>query len=96
MCTPIQYFELTNTIFNNHDDSVYIGNLYTVSTDTVVIMFIFIIYSLVLCWRYVSNSNVTMKFAQLHYFLSQHVGGDKRYYVHPAQNLGRTCPPRPP
>jgi len=24
-----------------------------------------------------------MKFAQLHYFLSQNVGGDKRYYVPP-------------
>jgi len=44
-------------------------------------MFIFLIYYLVLCWGNVSNSEVTMKFAQLHYFLSQNIGGDKRYYV---------------
>jgi len=50
------------------------GNLYTVPTDNPVMMFIFIIYSLVLCWENVSNSNVTMKFTQLHYFLSQNVG----------------------
>jgi len=40
-------------------------------------MFICIIYSLALCWGNASNSNVTMKFAQLHYFLSQNVGGGK-------------------
>jgi len=34
-----------------------------------------------------------MKFVQLHYFLSQNVGMDKRYYVPPAQKLGGTCPP---
>jgi len=47
-----------------------------------------------------------MTFAQLHYFLSQNIGGDKRYYVPPCskvggdmsprvQKLGGTCPPRP-
>ena len=44
-------------------------------------MFIFLIYSLNLCWGHVSNSNVTRKFTQLHYLLSQNIGGDKRYYV---------------
>jgi len=70
-------FKSTNTIFNNHDNSVYIGNLYTVFADNPVIMLIFLIYSLFFCWRNISNSNVTMKFAQLHYFLSQNVGGQK-------------------
>jgi len=37
-----------------------------------------------------------MKFAQLHYFLSQNVGGDKRYYVPPVQKLGEHVPPVPP
>jgi len=45
MCTPIRKFKLTNTIFKNHDNSGYTGNLYTVSTDNPVIMFIFLIYS---------------------------------------------------
>ena len=42
-------------------------------------MLIFLIYSLILCWGNVSNSNVTMKFAQIHYryFLSQNIGGAK-------------------
>jgi len=56
-------------------------------------MLIFLIYSLVLCWGNVSNSNVTMKFAQLHYFLSQNIGGDKRYYVPPCPKVEGTCPP---
>jgi len=47
----------THTIFNNHDNSV--ENLLTVSTDNPVMMLIFIIYSLVLCWGNVSNSKVT-------------------------------------
>jgi len=51
---------------NNHDNSVYLGNLYTVSTDHPVRMFIFPINSLTLCWGNSSNSNVTMKFAELH------------------------------
>jgi len=37
-----------------------------------------------------------MKFARLHSFLSQNVGGDKRYDVPPVQTLGVTCPPVPP
>jgi len=28
-----------------------------------------------------------MKFAQIHYFLSQNVGGDKRYYVPPINSV---------
>jgi len=36
------------------------------STDNPVIVLIFLIYALVLCWGNVSNSNVTIKFAQLH------------------------------
>jgi len=55
MCTPIGQFKLTNTIFNNHDNPVYAGNLYTVSTDNPGIMFVFLIYSLVLCWGNVSS-----------------------------------------
>jgi len=42
-----------------------------VFTDNPVIMFIFLIYSLVLCWGNVSNSNVTMN------FVSQNVGGQR-------------------
>jgi len=60
-----------------------------VSTDNPVIMFIFLIYSLVLRWGNVSNSNVTMKFAQLHYFLSQNIIP----YDPPSQKLGGTCHP---
>jgi len=56
-------------------------------------MFSILIYSLALCWGNVSNSNVTMKFAQLHYFLSQNIGGAKRYDVPPVQKLEGTCPP---
>jgi len=48
-----------------------------VSTDNLVIMLIFLIYSLILCWGNVANSNAAMKFAQIHYFLSQNVGGAK-------------------
>jgi len=40
----------------------------------------------------ISNSNVTMKFAQLHYFLLQNVEGNKIYYVPPVQKLRGTCP----
>jgi len=36
-----------------------------------------------------------MKFAQLHYFLSQNVEGDKRYYVPPVQKLGGHVSPSP-
>jgi len=37
--------------------------------------------------------DVTMKFAQLHYFLSQKVGVDKRYYVPPYPKVGRDMSP---
>ena len=63
------------------------------STDNPVIVLIFLIYSLVLCWGNISNSNVTMKFAQLHYFSSQNVGGTKDIMSLPVQKLGGTCPP---
>jgi len=69
------------------------GNLYTVSTDNPVITFIFLVYALVLCWGNVSNSNVTMKFAQLHHFSSQNVEGTKNIMSPPVQNLEGTCPP---
>jgi len=59
-------------------------------------MFIFLIYSLVLCWGKISNSNVTMKFAQLHYFSSQNVGEDKRYYVPPLSKRWEDMSPVPP
>jgi len=65
-----------------------------VSTDNPVL--IFLIYSLVLCWGNVSNSNVTMKFAQLHYVLSQNVGGTKDIMFPTVQKLGRKCPPVTP
>jgi len=52
------------------------------SADNPVIVLIFIIYSLVSCWGNVSNSNVTMKFTQLHYLSSQNV-------------VRGTCPPSP-
>jgi len=48
-----------------------------VSADNAVIMLIFLVYSLILCWGIVSKSNITMKFAQIHYFLSQNFGGIK-------------------
>jgi len=67
-----------------------------VSTDNPAIMLISLIYSIILYWGYVSNSNVTMKFAQIHYFLSQNVGGTKDIMSPPVQKLGRTCPSRPP
>jgi len=66
---------------------------YSVSADNPVVVLIFLIYSMVLCWGNVSYSNVTTKFAQLHYFSSQNVGGDKRYYVSPVQKLGGHFPP---
>jgi len=48
MCTPIWQFKLTITIIDNHDNSLYIVYLYTVSTtDSQVIMFLFLISSLV-------------------------------------------------
>jgi len=56
-----------------------------VSTDNPVIMSIFLIYSIPGFMMGVSNSNVRMKSAQIHYFLSQNIGGDKRYYVPPLQ-----------
>jgi len=54
-------------------------------------MSIFLIYSLVLFWG-VSNSNVTMKVVQLHYFYHK-IFGDKRYCVSSCPNVGGTCPP---
>jgi len=96
MCTPIRQFKLANIIINNHDNSVYLVNLYTVSADNLVIMFIFLIYSLALCWGNVSNSNVTMKFAQLDYFLSQNIGGTKDIMSPLSKSLGGHVPPVPP
>jgi len=40
----------------------------------------------------VSNSDVTMKLAQLHYFLSQNIEGDKTNYV-PCPKVGRDMSP---
>jgi len=36
----------------------------------------------------VSNRIVTIKFAQIHYFLSQNVGGNKMYYLPPCPKVG--------
>jgi len=44
--------------------------------------------------RFQQQSNI--KLAQLYYFLSQNVGGVKRYYVPPCPKVGGTCPTRPP
>jgi len=41
-----------NTIINNHDNSVHTVNLYTVSIGNPIIMSIFLIYSLALCWGF--------------------------------------------
>jgi len=59
-------------------------------------MLIFLNYFLVLFWGNVCNSNVTMKFARLHCFLWQNVGGTKRYYVLSCPKVGGKCPPVPP
>jgi len=56
-------------------------------------MFIFLIYSLLLYWGNVLNSNVTMKLAQLYYFLSQTFLGKKYLMSSPVQKLWGPCPP---
>jgi len=67
-----------------------------VSTDSPVILFDIFIYSLTLCWGNVSNSNVTMKFAQLHYFYDKMLGGTKDIMPPPVQKLGGIYPPVSP
>jgi len=62
--------------------------MYIVSTDNPVIMLIFLIYSLILCWGNVSNSNVTMTFAQLHTFYHKMLEGTKANMFSPVQKLG--------
>ena len=44
----------------------------------------------------ISNKNVSMEFAQFHYFLSQNVGGTKDILSLLSKSWGRTCPPVPP
>jgi len=58
-------------------------------------MFIFLSYPLNLSWGNVSNSNVTMKFAQLYYFYHKMLGGTKDIMSTPVQNLGDLSPPSP-
>jgi len=48
----IRLFQINQHNMNNHDNSVYIVNLYTVSIDNPVMMSIFLIYSLALCWGF--------------------------------------------
>jgi len=87
MCTPIRKFKFTNTIINNHDNSFYIANLYTVSTDKPVIMFIFLIYSLALRFQQQRNREVcttTLLFIQ-------NIGGAKDI-TPPCSKVGG-CPP---
>jgi len=43
----------------------------------------------------ISNKNITMNFAQLHYFLSQNVGGTKDI-MSPLSKSWGTSPPVPP
>jgi len=82
---------------NNHDNSVYIVNLYAVSTtDSLVIMFIFLTCSLALCWGSVSNSKITMTLAQLHYFYHKILGGTKDIMSPLFKSWGGHVPPRPP
>ena len=65
------------------------------SIDNPVIMLIFPIYFLVSYWENVSDSNVTMKFAQLHYFLPQNIGGTK-YIMSPlSKSWEDMSPPSP-
>ena len=59
-------------------------------------MLIFLNYLLTLCWVNVSNSNVTMIFAKLHYFLSQNIGETKDNMSPPVQKLGLNVPPFSP
>ena len=59
-------------------------------------MLIFLTCSLILRWGNVSNSNVTIKFAQVHYFLSQNVGGGQKISCPPLSKSWGACPPRPP
>jgi len=88
------HIKLTNTIFNNPDNSVYLGNLYTVSTDNPAIMFIFLIYSLALCLGNVSNSKVTWNLHKYVTFYHKMLGGTKDIMSPPVQKLGGTCPPK--
>jgi len=81
MCISIR-FKLTNTIFNNDEYSIYPENLYTVSTDNPVIMFMFFMYSLVLCWGNISNSKATWNLHNYLSFYDKMLGG---------QNI--LCPP---
>jgi len=79
-------------MIKTHDNSVYIVNLYTVSTDSPVMMFILLIYSLALCWGNVSSSNVTTKFAQLQYFYHKILRGTNDIMSPPVQKLEAICP----
>ena len=58
-------------------------------------MLIFLIYSLILCWGNVSNSNVTMKFAQYITYYHKILGGTKDILSPPVQKLGGYVPPSP-
>jgi len=53
MYTLVRLIQINQDNFiNNHDSSLCIVNLYTVSTNTPTIKFIFPIYSLALCWGF--------------------------------------------
>ena len=95
ICTSIRQFKLTNTIFNNHDNSVYLGKLYTVSTDNPVIMFNFLLYSLVLCWGNVSNSKIIWNLTATLLFITKCWGGQKILCHALSKSWGRTSPPVP-
>ena len=60
-----------------------------------MIKFIFLIYSLASCRGNVSNSNVTMKFAQLHYFYHKMLGETKDI-MYPLSKSWGDMYPRPP
>jgi len=75
---------------------MYIGNLYTVSTDNPVTMFIFLIYSLALCWeKSFPMKFVSMKFVQLHYFYHR-IFGEQKISCPPCPKVVEDMSPRPP
>jgi len=41
----------------------------------------------------ISNNKATMKFVQLHYFLSQTIRGEKDIVSPPVQKMAEICPP---
>ena len=81
-----------NQTSNTHENSVYIGNLHTVSTDNPEIMLIFLIYSLVLCWGSFQHWCHHEIFTITLLFITKILGGQK-ILCPPCPKVGGTCPP---